>query len=81
MARKRRKAGRVATTRARVSDDELLARLEEKAPELLSARMPEAVFDAAITGLLQESRSDEEAPHFYCRKCGEYHLKTHPHHT
>jgi hypothetical protein len=77
MARKKRKV-RTATTRVHVSDEELIARLEEHAPEVLSAKIPEAVFDATVAELLKESPSDE-APHFYCRKCGEYHLKTHPH--
>jgi len=77
MARKK-KARRFTTDRVRVSDEELIARLEEHAPEVLNATIPEAVFDAALEGLLKESPSDE-IPHFYCRKCGEYHLKTHPH--
>jgi hypothetical protein len=79
MARKKRKV-RDATTRPRVSDEELIARLEQDAPEVLAAKMPETVFDVTVKELLKESPTDE-VPHFYCRKCGEYHLKTHPHHT
>jgi hypothetical protein len=77
MARKKRKA-RNTTTHPRVSDEELIARLEEDAPEVLAAKMPEAVFDATVAELLKESPSND-VPHFYCRKCAEYHLKTHPH--
>jgi hypothetical protein len=79
MARKKKKA-RHATTGPRVPDEELIARLEEHAPEVLAAKMPEAVFDATVAELLKESPSDE-VPHFYCRKCGEYHLKTHSHYS
>jgi hypothetical protein len=78
MARKKRRIGRAAT-RARVSDEELIERLKEKTPEVLSAQVPEAVFNAVITGLLQEST--DEVPHFYCRRCGKYHLRTHVHHV
>ena len=78
MARKNGKRRQVATTRLRVSDEELIARLEEHAPEVLSGKMPEAVFDATVAELLKESPS-EEVPHFYCGKCGEYHLKSHSH--
>jgi hypothetical protein len=77
MARKKRKAEDPAT-RLRVSDEELIAQLEEHAPEVLIAKIPEAGFDASVAGLLKESPSDE-VPHFHCRKSGEYHLKMHPH--
>jgi hypothetical protein len=55
--------------------------LHEDAPEALSAAIPEALFDAAIEGLLKEPPLSDEVPHFYRRKCGEYHLKTHPHYA
>ncbi len=32
------------------------------------------------SGMLKEPPTDE-IRHFYCRPCGEYHLKTHPHHA
>jgi hypothetical protein len=79
MARKKRKA-RSPTTRVPIPDEELIARLQEDAPEVLAAMIPEAVFDATIRELLKESPADE-VPHFYCRKCGEYHLKTHAHYV
>lgn len=78
MARKKRKPRFVTATPVRVSDEEVIARLQEDAPEVLAASIPEAIFDATVGELLKESPSNE-APHFYCRKCGEYHLKTHPH--
>jgi hypothetical protein len=77
MARKE-KNPRDPAARVRVSDEKVIARLEENAPEVLTATMPEALFDAAVEGLVKELPS-EEVPHFYCRKCGEYHLKTHAH--
>jgi hypothetical protein len=77
MARKKRKAGRVAATL--LTDEELIARLQDKAPEALDALLSEAAFDAAVEGLLKEPSPSDESRHFYCRKCGEYHLKTHPH--
>jgi hypothetical protein len=74
-----KKATRAATTRVPLPDEELIVRLQEDAPEVLTASIPEAVFDATVKELLNESPTDE-VPHFYCRKCGEYHLKTHLHH-
>ncbi len=80
MARKRKgRAGR--TARVPISDEELIARLQEDAPETLTAALSEATFDAAVEGLLKESPFLGEMPHFYCRKCRQYHLKTHPHYT
>jgi hypothetical protein len=77
MARKKpKRSGR--TARVPISDEELIASLQDEAPELLSAKVSEASFDSVIDNLLSESPS-EERPHFYCRPCGEYHLKTHPH--
>lgn len=81
MARKKRKARHFAATRARVSDEEVIARLQEDAPEVLAASIPKAIFDATVGELLKESPLSNEAPHFYCRRCGEYHLKTHPHYV
>jgi len=65
--------------RVPLSDQELIARVQDEAPEALNATMSEAKFDAAVQGLLNDSPSAER-PHFYCRKCGQYHLKTHTHH-
>jgi hypothetical protein len=78
MARKRKGNAR-GTTRTPIPDEELIARLQEKAPEVLTARIPEAAFDAVVQGLLDESPGMTDNPHFYCRPCGEYHRKTHPH--
>src|SRR5579871_2668927 len=50
------------------------------AGEELTARVSEVDFDAVLDKLLTQS-PEEENPHFYCRKCAEYHLKTHPHHN
>jgi hypothetical protein len=79
MARKKAKRRSVASTR--LTDEELIARLESEAPEVLRASIPGSAFDAAVEGLLKESPSSKDVPHFYCRKCGEYHLKTHPHYV
>jgi hypothetical protein len=78
MAREKREARRVAA--ARVSDEELIAWLEEEAPQALTVQIPEAVFDPAVEGCFKESPSPRGGPRFYWGKCGEYHLKTHPHH-
>jgi hypothetical protein len=79
MVRKKTKRRRVAATR--LTDEALIARLEDKAPEVLRASIPEAAFEVVVEGLLNESPSARERPHFYCRKCGEYHLKKHPHYS
>lgn len=76
MAR-RKKAKGTRTGRVPLSDEELIGRLQHDAPEVLHATVSEAAFDAVVQGLLEESSS--EIRHFYCRKCGGYHLKTHPH--
>jgi hypothetical protein len=83
MARKKTKARKVSAGRARVSDEELVARLQERSEgrEVLGAKLPEAIFDSVVEGLLKEFPLPKELPHFYCRKCGEYHLKTHPHYA
>jgi hypothetical protein len=78
MAHRRAKAKSHRTARVPIPDEELIARLEEKAPEVLSAEISEAAFDAVVEELLRESPSLRDGPHFY-RKCREYHLKTHPH--
>jgi hypothetical protein len=77
MARKKR--GRRGVAATRLSDEQLIARLQDKAPDMLTATIPEAAFDAVVEGLLKESPDSKEVQHFYCRRCGEYHLKTHPH--
>jgi hypothetical protein len=74
-----KRTSRKRAVTVRLSDEELIANIQDKAPEALDAAISEAKFDAAIEGLLNESPSAER-PHFYCRKCGEYHLKTHSHH-
>ena len=62
------------------NDAELIERLRRVTPEVLTAEAPAGWFDTVIDRLLQES-SGEERPHFYCRPCAGYHLKTHPHHA
>jgi hypothetical protein len=81
MARKKKKAGGDAAVRVPVSDEELIKRLQDtpEGREVLGASMPEAIFDAVVEALLKEFPLPNELPHFYCRKCGEYHLKTHLH--
>ncbi|HKV55763.1 MAG TPA: hypothetical protein VJN94_14105 [Candidatus Binataceae bacterium] len=64
---------------SRVSDEELIAKLEDEAEHILTVTMPEELFHSVIKGLLNDKPLSDEVPHFYCRKCGEYHLKTHPH--
>jgi hypothetical protein len=80
MARKRKgRAGRTPAFQFPISDEELIARLEVDVPDSLSAVISEAKFDAAVEGLIKESPLSTVSPHSYCRKCSEYHLKTHPH--
>lgn len=78
MAREKRRARRGATTYA--TDEKLIAHLEEHAPEVLQSKVSEAEFEASFDALLKQPPSDE-IRHFYCRPCGEYHLKTHPHYA
>jgi hypothetical protein len=52
----------------------------EVAPEVLTAKAQKGWFEAVIDRLLEES-SGEDPPYFYCRPCGEYHLRPHLHHT
>ena len=73
------KATRKRTGRVPLSDEELIQRLEDEAPEALDAMISDPKFNAAVEGLLKESPSARDRPHFYCRKCGEYHLKNHSH--
>jgi hypothetical protein len=75
MAKKRR-ARRGATTYA--TDEKLIAYVKEHAPDVLQSKVFEEQFGAAIDAILKQPLS-QEIQHFYCRKCGEYHLKTHPH--
>jgi hypothetical protein len=79
MARKKRRTRTIASTR--ITDEELIARLQEDAPDMLTTQVSEAAFDAVVDRILKEPPFSGENPHFYCRRCGEYHLKTHPHHT
>jgi hypothetical protein len=76
--RKKRRARTGATTY--VTDEQLIANLQDHAPEILESRVSLAEFDDAIKGLLKESPT-AEIQHFFCRPCGEYHPKTHPHHA
>ena len=48
-------------------DEEPVARLQEDAPEVLAATMPEGAFDVTA----KEPPTDG-VPHFYRRECGEY---------
>lgn len=79
MARKKRKPRTIASTR--ITDEELIARLQDEMPDVLNARVSEADFDAVVEGVLKEPPYSGENPHFYCRPCGEYHPKTHPHYS
>jgi hypothetical protein len=74
MARRKRQAGT-----HRVPDEELIAKLQEKDEHVLNAQISEQFFDKVVGELLKETALPDDVPHFYCRKCGEYHLKTHPH--
>jgi hypothetical protein len=59
----------------------LIARLQGEEHPVLNASVSHADFEAVLDNLLTQSSDGDENPHFYCRKCGEYHLKTHPHHA
>ena len=75
MARRKRKT---AIAEHPAHDDEaLIARLQDEHPEVLEA---EVDFDSHMTRILKAG-AVEEIPHFYCRPCGQYHEKTHPHHA
>jgi hypothetical protein len=76
MAKKRR-ARRGATTY--VTDEKLIEYLAEHAPEVLQSKVSESKFGDSVDAILKQPPTDE-IRHFYCRPCGEYHLKTHPHH-
>jgi hypothetical protein len=57
---KRAKKKTSKIVKARVSDERLILRLAEKAPEVLRGTIAEDAFDAAVTGLLKEkSRQDQ----------------------
>jgi hypothetical protein len=75
MAKKRR-ARRGATTYA--TDEKLIEYLAEHAPEMLQSKVSEAQFGDSVGAILKQPLTDE-IQHFYCRPCGKYHLKTHPH--
>ncbi len=66
--------------RVKVSDKGLIKRLKREAPDAPTAAMPKAMFDSVMDNLLKASPS-EDRPRFYCRPCGQYHEKTHPHHA
>ena len=53
-------------------------RLQDEHPHILSATVGHAEFEGVL-GKLTQQLPDEKPHHFYCRPCGEYHLKTHPH--
>jgi len=59
------------------NDTELIGRVKAAAPEVLTAKAQPSWFETVVDRLLEESSGDR--PHFYCRPCGEYHLKTHTH--
>ncbi len=79
MARRKAKAKSRRTGHVPIPDEELIARLEKAAPEVLNALVSDLTFGAVVEGLLKEPPLPDEVPHFYCRKCREYHMKTHPH--
>ena len=78
-------SGKIAHTKSRrtarvpISDEQLIGRVQENAPEALNAVLSEAALNAVVEGLLNEAPLSDEVPHFYCRKCREYHLKIHQH--
>jgi hypothetical protein len=76
--RKKRRARRGATIYS--TDEKLIAYLKKNAPEMLESKVSEVSFAAAVEAVLAEPPTDE-IRHFYCRPCGEYHPKTHPHHA
>jgi len=82
MARKKRRKAKPRTIAStRISDDELIARLQDKGiSAALDRSISEAEFETIVERLMTQLPSREN-PHFYCRKCGEYHLKSHPHHV
>ena len=80
MARKRKRKT-AGTARVPISDEELIGRLQDDAPDVLDVTISDAAFDAAVQGLLAESSLSSKIRHFFCRRCGEYHLKTHPHYS
>jgi len=75
---KKRSARRGATTY--VTDEKLIAYLAEHEPEVLQSKVSEAAFANSVDSILKQPLTDE-IQQFYCRPCGEYHLKTHPHHA
>ncbi len=76
MARKKRRAREGATTYA--SDKGLIANLEKNGREVLQSRVSEADFERSLDAILSQLPPDE-IRYFYCRPCGEYHLRTHRH--
>jgi hypothetical protein len=76
MARTKTRRRKVAATFA--TDEQLIAHLQDEAPELLRTRVSDDEFETTVGRLLKESPS-AQIQHFYCRPCGEYHLKTHRH--
>lgn len=79
MPRKKRRARRGTTTFA--TDEQMIAYLAEHSPEVLERRVSEDELASAVGCLLKQPPQGGGITHFYCRKCGEYHLKTHPHHA
>jgi hypothetical protein len=73
---KTRRDRRGATTYA--TDEKLIAHLAEHRPGVVKLKVPEEGFGATLDAILAQPLTDE-IQHFYCRPCGEYHLKTHPH--
>jgi hypothetical protein len=73
------KKARRQTGSARTSDEKLIARVQEKMPDLLTSRVSEEAFGAVVDNLI--AMTGEERPHFYCRPCGKYHEKTHQHYA
>jgi hypothetical protein len=75
MARKKKR--RLGTTL--VSDEKLIENVERDAPDLLATRITEEAFGTVVDWLLVESSQLGKPAEFYCRKCREYHPKSHPH--
>jgi hypothetical protein len=79
MARKKRRPRTIASTR--ITNEELVARLQDKGFVPVDMSVSEADFDATLENLMSELPDRDDRPHFYCRKCGQYHLKSHQHHS
>ena len=75
MAGRKKQRSRIASS-TRITDEELIERICEKAPELLTTTVLEAELEGLVNQLLKEDTPEQQD--FYCRRYREYHLKSHP---